>query len=101
MKYIKSFEYHAYPSNAKFLLCVKATDPHYYRKFTLGKIYKVYVSQFGKRLKDDRGDFCNIDHWNFSKNGKVETIEYADGIFTTDKSLEDYDIRVNSEKYNL
>jgi hypothetical protein len=104
MKYLKNFENHAYPSNAKFLLCVKSTDPHYYRKFTLGKKYKIYISEYGgTRLKDDKGKFCNIDGWRVlhTKNNNVETYEYAEGIFTTDKSLEDYELRINLEKYNL
>lgn len=86
------------------LLCVKPTNTDVHWKFTKGKRYKIYLSNFGGcRLKDDNNKFCCIDGWrNFNyQNEKIHLFEYADGIFTTDKSLEEYEIRVASEKYNL
>lgn len=92
----------------KYLLCVKSTDKDFYWKFTEGKKYKLYFSSLGIRTKDDNNSFWNIPMISNThsinksnlKNNIIE-FEYADGIFTTDKSIEDYQIRKNIEKYNL
>lgn len=98
MKYIKTYE-----SKNDYLLCVKSTDPHFYWKFTKGNKYKIYKSNtHGKRLRDDNNKFCGIDHWNKKRiNSIVYEYSYADGILTADNSIEEYEIRKNSEKYNL
>lgn len=90
-----------------FLLCVKETDPNYYWKYTKGKKYKMYFSNLGIRIKDDEGKFDRLigidddDYWRRKEyNGIIEWY-YADGIFTTDKSIEDYEIRESTKKYNI
>ena len=101
MKYIKKFEEHKID---KYLLCVKSTDPHFYWKFTAGKKYKLYFSTLGVRVKDDKNKFWNIDFHVTSKDtlkNKIIEFEYADGIFTSDNTIEEYEIRKNTEKYNL
>lgn len=64
----------------------------------------MYYSNFtGCRLKDDNNKFCCIDYWRIFnyQNKNVHIFEYADGIFTTGKSLEEYEIKTAGEKYNL
>ena len=85
--------------NDDFLLCVKETDPHYYWKFTKGKKYKIYTSKLGLRIKDDNGKFDRLIGIENDKG--VITWNYADGIFTTDKSILDYELRIGIEKYNI
>lgn len=93
---ITKFKIYENKVNVSHLLCVRNTDPDYYYKFTKGKKYKYYSNT--NRLKDDNGKFVKIDHWSESKDG---TVKYADGIFTTDNSIEDYKIRTETDKYNL
>ena len=105
MKYIKAFE--GINVN-RYLLCVKSTHKAFYWKFTAGKKYKLYISNYGVRIKDDENKFWLVPLISRThsitveqlKNGFCE-IEYADGILTTDKSIEDYNIRKEAEKYNI
>jgi len=103
MKNLKSKSEFILENMKHILLCVKSTDPDFYWKFTKGKKYTIYLSKFGTRLKDDNNKFCCIDGWrDFNYlNTNVDVFEYADGIFTTDNTLEDYELRIQSEKYNL
>ena len=90
-----------------FLLCVKETDPNYFWKFTKGKKYKIYNSSLGSRIKDDNNNFDRLigldsdDYWGRKIEQDVLVWEYADGIFTTDNSIEEYELREATKKYNL
>jgi hypothetical protein len=93
--------------NNNFLLCIKEPDPNYFWKFTKGKKYKIYFSSLGLRIKDDKGNFDRLigldddDYWKRKIENDVVIWNYADGIFTTDNSIEDYEIREKTKKYNL
>lgn len=112
MKYIKTFEnieqiIDLKNKNIQFL-CIKETDPHFYWKFTKGKKYKLYVSELRNRLKDDKNKFFNITYIidetkliDSINNNDIYTFKYADGIFTTAKSIEDYVVDIEMKKYNL
>jgi len=97
MKYIKTFE----DNNVnQGLLCVKEPHKDYYWKYTSGKKYKIYYSSVGKRIKDDNGKFDTNTVTSILYNNEKEC-EYAGSIFTTDNSIEDYELRKKSEKFNL
>jgi len=89
------------------LLCVKETDSNYYYKYTQGKKYNVYNSNLGLRIKDDNGNFDRLkgvgkdDYWNSEEHDNIFIYNYAGGIFTTDNSINDYEIREKTKKYNL
>jgi len=92
-----------YESKINYLLCVSPFDGNFYWKFTKGKKYKVYDSSLGMRLKDDNNNFCNIlilDS-NREEHNSIFIYHYAGGIFTTDNSIDDYEIREKAKKYNL
>ena len=90
-----------------FLLGVKEPDPNYYWKYTKGKKYKMHFSKYGIRIKDDKGKFDRLvgvgddDYWKRKNNKGIIIWNYADGIFTTDNSIEDYEIREAGKKYNI
>lgn len=86
-----------------FLLCVKKGDSDFSWKFSEGKKYKIYYSSIGLRIKDDNGEFCVIGHWHLKQINKtnIYTREYAGYIFTTASSIEEYEMMINMEKYNL
>lgn len=96
-----------YESKDIFLLYIKEPDPDYYYKFTKGKKYKIYSSNLGLRIKDDNGKFDKLigvgnDGYRKIKNDNgIITWNYADGIFTSDNSIEDYNLRNLTKKYNL
>jgi len=111
MKYIKTFE--SYEDkvkvlNSTYLLCVNPPYEEFYWKFTKGKKYKIYVStsMVGVRLRDDKLEYWNMpldfeDLSNLVRKEETIEFEYNSSIFTTDESLEDYEIRKNANKYNL
>ena len=92
-----------YESKLDYLLCVTPFDENFYRKFTKGKKYKVYDSTLGMRLKDDNNNFCNvlILDSNREEHNNIFIYNYAGGIFTTDNSIDDYEMREQAKKYNL
>jgi len=96
-----------FENNNTFLLCVKETDSDYYWKFTKGKKYKMYNSSLGIRIKDDNGNFDRLmgigidDYWKRETDQDILIWNYADGIFTTDNTIEEYEEREAIKKYNL
>ena len=84
-----------------YLLCIKEPHRDYHYKFTKGHYYKIYNSNIGSRLKDKNNNFVYINVWNKEEFDDITVFNYADGIFTTAKSIEEYEIKINVEKYNL
>ena len=108
MKYIKTFENNIDLKNKNIhFLCAKEPDESFYWKFTNGEKYKLYISnRFGLRLKDDKNEFWHapINERRLIeniKNDNIYTFKCLDGIFTTAKSIEDYEVDIESKKYNL
>jgi len=96
--------------NNIFLLCIKepySYYSYYSYKFTKGKKYKIYISSLGLRLKDDNNNFDRLigldedDYWKRQIDNGIITWDYAGGIFTSDNSIEDYELREQTKKYNL
>jgi len=79
------------------------TEPHsdYYRKFTYGKLYKLYDSgKAGLRLKDDNGKFDNL----WIHDVREVPIIFTNGArysFTRDKSIEAYKRRLTQQQFDL
>ena len=88
-------------------MCVKEPDSDYYWKFTKGKKYKMHFLKLCVRIRDDEGKFDILigieddDYWRRKNENGIIVWNYADGIFTTDNSIEDYEIRENTKKYNI
>jgi hypothetical protein len=110
MKYIKNFESVEDKVNLLrkfYLLCINSSNQESYYKFTKGKKYKLHVSyNFGTRIKDDNKLLVNAtpgvdDLVDMFKNKGAIDFRFGGAIFTSDKSLEDYNIRQDANKYNL
>lgn len=102
----KIFENKDIMNNIVYLLCITDTNPQFYYKFTKGKKYKLYLSSYGYRLKDDNGNFWRIfvnenELSNSIINNDIYIFESSKVIFTTAKSIEDYYTYLDSKKYNL
>jgi len=105
---VKLFEYIKlsnpiwYIENDIFLLCIKETDTGYYRKFSKGKKYKIYKSNLGGlRIIDDNKKFERLSDRNFENKDGIFIWNMGGGIFTTDNSIKDYNIREERKKYRL
>lgn len=98
MKYLKTFEN---SKNIQYILCVKEPHVDYFYKYTKGKKYKIYSSNLGIRIKDDNGKFDRgVLYYSMIDNGTLE-YSYVDAVFTTDNSIENYEFRKLTKKFNI
>ena len=101
-----------YPTS---VILITQPDPLYYRKLTYGKRYKLYQSSLGFRIKDDNGEFLRLQSPYFfdasSPSGTSEDYDKISGIYyfrdfaknrwSTDKSIEDFEMRKSAEKFGI
>lgn len=105
MKYLKQFEV---ATDAKYLLCVKG-DVSSMESFKYGKKYKIekygvaYVTVYDD-WNNQRNIYKTSQLSDIATMDELKNYEYfysANSIFTTDKSIEDYEKRKVQARFDL
>lgn len=102
MKHLKIFETmlpFLYDKD-RYLLCCNSTPDDYHYSFSKGKKYKIEVLN---TVTDDNGEIVQLNGFMRKINADFITYQYGDveDVLTEDESLEDYNLRKNTEKYKI